>query len=857
MPGIHPESTRRARVMAVIVTTLLITSALSPALQAEGPSSDGTAFFETKIRPVLVKRCYTCHGGAAQGKGGLKLDNKARLLTGGSSGPPIDLENPEESLLLAAIRYEGPSMPPSGKLPDEIIADFAKWIKMGAPDPREDSTKNTTAAAQFDFAEERKAWAYTPPKAHAPPEIHDASWPRGVIDQFVMARQEAAGVRPGPDASPNVWLRRVTFDLIGLPPTPEQVESILRTDSPEVRAAVVDQLLASPAFGERWGRHWMDVARYAESSGSDKNYLYPQAWRYRDWVIDAFNADMPYDQFVRLQVAGDLEPAASKAEIDAQTIATGFLALVPKIVDERVRELYLLNVVDEQIDNIGRGVLGLTVSCARCHNHKFDPIPATDYYALAGILRSSDTRDGLINRQRSGGETNRLIALATDPKDRSEAIRLATREAVKAEKAWTERRKQLTSLQQRALEVKRLTKLVAAGSKETLPEALATDDQIKAMDQEVRTLATTQDEKKSALAALTAHTMIAGVIDRAKPVDAAVRHRGEVDLLGPNVPRGYLTLLSRPDDPRPDPKSSGRRELAAWLTRPENPLTARVIVNRLWSKLLGTGIVTTVDDFGAQGARPTHPELLDHLATRFVADGWSMKHMIRAIVLSRTYGIADWDDSSNASRDENNMLLWRRTRKRLDAEVLRDSMLNASGWLDRSRPLGSPAIALGVQELNRRTTDLKPVTDFTPLEIHSRVRSVYLPVVRNRLTEPMAAFDAADPNLIVGRRDATTSPSQGLYVLNSPFVIEQAEYFARALLTSPGMDDSVRIERVFLTMFARRPTVDELARVTTYLTLTDDDAGHDANASLEARRLSAWTSFAQAMMALPEFRFVF
>jgi hypothetical protein len=390
-----------------------------------------------------------------------------------------------------------------------------------------------------------------------------------------------------------------------------------------------------------------------------------------------------------------------------------------------------------------------------------------------------------------------------------------------------------------------------------LPQALATEDQIMAMDQEVRRLATIQDEKKSALARLTAYTMAAGVIDRAKPFDASVRYRGEIDLIGPSVPRGYLTLLARPDDPRPDPKASGRRELAAWLTRPDNPLTARVIVNRLWSKLFGAGIVATVDDFGSQGAIPTHPELLDHLATRFVADGWSMKRMIRAMVLSRTYGVAGWDDSSNQSRDENNALLWRWNRKRLDAEALRDAMLAASGKLERSRPLASPAIALGVQELNRRTMDQKPVTDFTPLEALSRARSVYLPVVRNKLTEPMEAFDVADPNLIVGRRDATTSPSQGLYVLNSRFVIEQAEHFARSLLAGPAVDDTVRVERAYLTMLARRPTPAELARVTSYLALTLKESGRDENTSIDADRLSAWTSLAHAMMALPEFRFVF
>jgi hypothetical protein len=834
-----------------VALTLLCVS-LPDAAGADGANTDGIAFFEAKIRPVLARRCYTCHGGVAEAKGGLKLDTKARLRTGGSSGPPIDLDEPESSLILAALRYEGPQMPPAGKLPDQVVNDFATWIKMGAPDPRDHTAKSAVPRSLIDFGAERKAWAYTSPRPHAPPSVRDRAWPRGSIDRFILARQEAAGVRPGPDAPAIVWLRRVSFDLAGLPPTVEQVEAIERDDSPNARAAIVDALLASPSFGERWARHWMDVARFAESTGSDKNFLFPQAWRYRDWVIDALNGDLPYDRFVRLQVAGDLEPAPNPAEGDAQTIATGFLALVPRVVDERVRELYLLNVVDEQIDNIGRGVLGLSVACARCHDHKYDPIPTTDYYALAGILRSSETRDGLINRARSGGETGRLIALATAPREQRDAIHRATAEAVAAEKAWSQKRGRFNSLRQQSMEAMRLASLPAGGSAERPAAAPASAEELMAMDQEVRDLATLQDEKKSALARLTAYTLAAGMGDRPKPEDASVRYRGEVDLVGPSIPRGFLTLLARDDDPCPAPNESGRRELAAWLTRPENPLTARVIVNRLWSKLFGIGIVATVDDFGSQGTAPSHPELLDDLASRFVADGWSIKRAIRAMVLSRAYGVADWDDPSNRSRDENNTLLWRWNRKRIDAEALRDAMLTVSGRLDRSRPLASPAILLGVQELNRRKADQTPVTNFTVLEAPSRNRSVYLPVVRNKLTEAMAAFDMADPSLIVGRRDATTSPAQGLFVLNSPFVIEQAEQLALDLLAGASNGDATRVERAYLTVLSRRPTAAELNRAVQFLAPSASQA-----IVVDDERIAAWTAFAQALIALPEFRFLF
>jgi hypothetical protein len=844
----------RAAAVGAVASALLTAAAVSRALGDDVASPEGLAFFEAKIRPVLAARCYSCHAGSAQGKGGLKLDNRVRLRNGGSSGSPIDLEDPDSSVLLAALRYEGPSMPPSGKLPDSVIADFERWVRMGAPDPRGDAGPKVSPASSFDFAAARTAWAYTTPRSVDQPAVRDTSWPRNAIDHFVLARQEAVGVCPVPDAAPEACLRRVTFDLTGLPPTPSEVEAFVRVDSPSAREAIVDRLLASQAFGERWGRHWMDVARFAESTGSDKNFLVPQAWRYRDWVIDAFSTDMPYDRFIRLQVAGDLMPAPTPAELDANRIATGFLALQPKAVDERVRELFYLIELDEQIEVVGQGVLGLTVSCARCHDHKFDPIPTTDYYALAGVFRSSETRDGLINRLRSGGETEHLIAMATNRGEKAEEIHRAAAEAQSATKAWSERRQELTRLQQQALAAKVVAKAAGTDPARRPPLDEPTEDQIKAMDEEVRALAARQDEKKSALARLTAYTMLAGMADRPTPVDIPVRYRGELDLVGPVVPRGFLTLLAGPDDPRPGPRGSGRLELAAWLTRPDNPLTARVLVNRLWSKLFGVGIVATVDDFGSQGSGPSHPELLDDLAAQFVAGGWSMKSLVRSMVLSRTYALASCDDPSDLAADPQNTLLWRWNRRRLDAEAIRDAVLAASGRLERKRPVGSPAVLLGVQELNRRTTDQKPVTDFTPIEILPNVRSVYLPVVRNRPTEPMAAFDAADPNLIVGRRDATTSPSQGLFVLNSPFILEQAEALARGLLDGIPQDDRARIDRAFLTTVGRRPTARERSHVGGYLAAAID-AGDRVSASPACeRRLAAWTGLAHSLMALPEFR---
>jgi hypothetical protein len=759
-------------------------------------------------------------------------------------------------------------MPPGGKLPDETIADFKKWIEMGAPDPRGPEVK-AARKKKIDFDAERQAWVYQAPKKPAVPEIKGDDWPWSPSDHFVRARQKAAGTSPVRDAEPVVWLRRVSFDLVGLPPSPEHIAALERDSSRKARERIVDELLASPQYGERWGRHWLDVARFAESTGKERNFVYPQAWRYRDWVIDAFNADKPYDRFVQEQVAGDLLPARGPAERDAQVIATGFLALGPKGINERNRASYLLDIVDEQIDNVGRAVMGLSVGCARCHDHKFDPIPMTDYYALAGIFRSSEARVGISNRQRNAGQPDLLYKLSAaggSTGDQPDAKLLA--DIKKLEREWRSQSDELRRVREGAT-AEVLAAVAAATpvdnpftsparrdsdpdkefppltSRSDPPPAPGSLEDIREKQQALFRTTRRLDVLKEKLGFQTAQATAIGVADLPSLRDINVRWRGEADNLGPVAPRGFLNVVAVAKPPAIPANESGRRELADWLTRPDHPLTSRVIVNRLWAKLFGAGIVPTVDDFGDQGQKPTNPELLDYLAVRFIEQGWSVKKALKELVLSRTYQLSSDDDANDLAKDEANVSLWRWNRKRLDAEALRDATLSASRELDLARPHASPVIELGLLELG-------PFADFAAVQRPSRHRSVYLPVLRNKLPEALAVFDLPDPSLVAGQRETTTSPAQALFLLNSPFVLEQSDHLARRLLAEKG-DDAGRVERAYLAVLSRRPSAAERDRALRFLAGSAGQGGDGA----EARRLAAWTRFAQALLALPEFRYLF
>ena len=835
-----------------------------PAAPADHPTAAGIEFFEKKIRPILVGKCYQCHAtSAASVKGGLLVDTREGLLKGGESGAAIVPGDSASSLLMEALRFEGLEMPPTGQLSEEQIADFAKWIDMGAPDPR---TKAAVARKGIDVAAARQFWAFQRPKKQAAPTVKDASWPATDIDRFVLAALEQHDLKPSADADKITWLRRVSFDLTGLPPSFDQVQAFVADNSPQAYEKVVDRLLASPQFGERWGRHWLDVARYGESTGKERNVPYLQAWRYRDWVIDSVNADKPFTDFITEQVAGDLMPAADNDDRNAKLIATGFLALGPKGLNDRNREQYLMDIADEQIDVVTRAFLATTVGCARCHDHKFDPIPTTDYYALAGIFRSTETLSGVKSRAEGANNdyTGTFMPLMDAPS--------ATAEAKPAEKPAAELKldpvaklskqdqAELKQLQERITDRREeLSKLVAqakAVKKDKKSQKKADDlkRQVKTLEQQIARLeAKVAELTGGAAGAGGANSNVAmGVRDSEKPADTQVRVRGEPEERGDVVPRGFLTVLKTPQTPAVNTGQSGRLELARWIAARENPLTARVAVNRIWYHLFGRGLVETIDNFGALGEEPSHPELLDYLAVRFMDNGWSTKQLIRDVVLSRAYRMSSDHDEAQYAKDPGNEYFWRMNRRRLDAESIRDALLAAAGVLDLKRPAGSPVAALGLVGEIRRNNSFDPnAAVMTP---H---RSVYLPLVRNGVPEALSVFDVADPSLVVGQRDVTTVATQALFLMNNPFVLEQARQTAEKLLVAAPSEPELRVEWAYRTILTRPATADERKRGARFVAEFEQASVGDEEIAATRREFRAWMALCQTLMASAEFRYLY
>ncbi|HEY6168731.1 MAG TPA: PSD1 and planctomycete cytochrome C domain-containing protein [Verrucomicrobiae bacterium] len=814
----------------------------------KAPTPDQLAFFEKKIRPMLVSKCYKCHSAESEKvKGGLLLDTREGIRQGGDTGHAVVPGSLSESLLISALRgvKKAELMPPKEKLTEDVIADFEKWVLMGAPDPRDGTGKSITK--KWDVESGKDFWAFQPVKPQAAPKVKDAKWPASDIDRFVLAKLEEKNLKPVADADPHALIRRVYFDLIGIPPTPEQVEAFVKDSARRTpRAAmekVVDELLASPQFGERWGRHWLDVARYAESTGKERNYLYPQAWRYRDYVIASLNADKPYDQFIREQIAGDLLPSKNVAQRNEQLIATGFLALGPKGLNERNREQFVADNVDEQIDATTRAVLAVTVSCARCHDHKFDPITMRDYYAVAGIFKSTEncygTGDGggaAKNRQ-----PGRLITLAKEPT--SDTAPKAPVVVVPAPSAPPAAKSSRFTPQQEAL----LARLAASNPSVAERFKKMTDDQKAAALERLQGSGKAKGKKTGkGYAQAPVEKDVDPTAERAMGVqegrvaDAPIYLRGEVNERGAIVPRGFVQVLA-PAAPAPKmpANQSGRLELAQWLTAPGNPLTARVMANRVWQYLLGEGIVATADNFGATGERPTHPELLDYLAGRLVANGWSVKKLIREVVLSRTYQLSSANDAKNYAADPDNNLLWHANQRRLDAESIRDAALAVGGQLDLVPPHGSPVTAIGDTDIGRSRGAV--------LKTDSNKRSVYLPIVRDMVPDVLDLFDFAEPSLVVANRDVTTVPSQALFMLNSPFIYDNSAQMAKRLLATGSMADHRRIITAYLTALSRTPTAAELSRAETYLQKHTTSGGS---------RDTAWATFCQALLASAEFRYI-
>ncbi len=778
-----------------------------------GPADPGIEFFEKRIRPALAGHCFRCHSEDARRegklKGGLLLDSRAGWTRGGQSGPPIVPGRPDESLLVAAIRHESLEMPPGRKLPDAVIADFVRWIEMGAPDPRDGDAARTGV----DSAGAPARWTFRPPRRSAPPAVHDAAWPKGDIDRFLLARLEEKGLRPAADAPPRALLRRLAFDLAGLPPGPEEGDRFADTwaaDPDRAAAGAVDRLLASPRFGERWGRHWLDVARYAESDGGEPNRVYREAWRYRDYVIDAFNRDKPYDRFLIEQLAGDLLDARTEAQFNELAVATGFLAVGQKNMMLEGEE-FRMDVVAEQIDVIGRGLMGLTLGCARCHDHKFDPVPMTDYYALAGILRSTRTCfDGGARDHETRFKT--LLPLGRDGDARVGALAPHALALDRLRNTVERHREELAALLK--------GRIVRPEERASLQSALArAEADLKALQAKLPAVP----------------DMVMGTRDEPRPADIQLCIRGEVSIRGARVARGFLRAVAIDPPAAIPPRQSGRLQLALWLTHRDHPLTARVMVNRVWLWLMGRGLTPDVDDLGAAGGPSSHPELLDHLAAEFAEDGWSVKRLIRRIVLSRAYRLSSAFDAESHRRDPGNVLRWRMDRRRLDAEAARDAVLAVSGRLDLSRPLhGSDATLTDRLALR------------VPLE--SQRRSVYLPILRGRLPDELALFDFPDPSHSAGRREVTTATPQALFLMNSPFMIEESRHAARRLLAENGMDDAARVRRAWRLILLREPDAAEAAGARAYL------EGELGEAPSEDVRVRAWGALCQALLAGGEFR---
>jgi len=883
---------------------------LTIGVASAAPTDGGIAFFETEIRPLLSEHCLDCHSTAKKTRGGLNLDSREGWAAGGDSGPAIVPGQPDASPLIRAVRYHDLTlqMPEEGKLPEPKIAALENWVRMGAPDPRTAVTAGKKQTG-LGLSEGRKFWSYAPIRPATPRAVQDPAWPRTDLDRLLLASAEKAGFRPARDAPPEILVRRLYLNLIGLPPSPAQIDRFVKASRLDPKAAVaslVDELLASRHFGEHWARLWLDMARFAESSGGGRTLLFKDAWRYRDYVIESVNNDVTWDQFIREQIAGDLLPAASPDEKRRHIVATAFLALGPTNYEEQDKQQLRFDVIDEQLETIGRALLGQTLGCARCHDHKFDPIPQRDYYALAGILASTRTLfnytdnvarwvdtplplDGPREAELKAHEAKvdelrkRLQKAKTDLAKFAQPVAAKDLPGIviddteaKAVGEWRrsnslpgfigggylhddnqgkgaktitftpvfpkmgryEVRLAYNHHPSRANRV-RVTILHADGEEtvfvdQTLvpavdgrfvslgtyrfekdgagfilvsnaeTEAIVTVDALQLLPEEsletplknndaamlVRRL---ESELKQLQSTGPVRQVAMSVLEAETPSETQIRIRGVEKNRGATVPRGFLQVASKAPV-QISPAESGRRELADWIVSPENPLTARVLVNRVWAWLFGSGIVRTVDNFGTTGEKPSDPELLDHLAVRFIEEGWSLKHFVRQIVLSRA-----WQTSAEGTAPAESFV--RAQRRRLDAEQLRDAMLLTGGRLELSY-LG-PNIKRA-DEIDANNTSAQNV-EYGYVYSDAR-RSVYTPAFRNNRLELFAVFDFADINASIGKRHASTVAPQALFLLNHPFVQDQAR---AATEISQDLPTSERLDSAFLRALGRTPSPKE------------------------------------------------
>jgi hypothetical protein len=802
-------------------------------MNVRADDAEGIEFFEKKIRPVLVERCYECHSTKAKKvEGSLLLDSRDSSRKGGDLGTAVVPGDPDKSLLIQAIRYsdENLQMPPKdkgGRLSAEVVADFEAWVKRGAPDPREGTAP---AAYTVDIEAAKQRWPYTLPKEPAIPAVKNAAWPRNPIDHFILAKLEEQGLAPAGDAEPRTLLRRVNYDLTGLPPSVEELDGFSAGKSDW--SATIERLLASPQYGERWGRHWLDVVRYADTAGDNSDYPIPQMYRYRNWVIDAVNADMPYDRFIREQLAGDLLPADSTDEKHRQIIATGYIANARRFgsrVDDYPQHL----TIEDTIDNLGRAFLGHTLNCARCHNHKFDPITTEDYYAIYGIFHStrypwpgielekrqrdfvplvSEEQVGAVASERKGKED----ALSAEVKN-IEALKQAAEDHLKANQ-------------------NRLEKLKKGGE----PQAEQVQEAERNLEEEKKKVKSLDEQLKAAKkkrddfrAEPLPYELAYAVAEGKKIENCKVQLKGDPQRLGTEVVRRFPQVLGGQSVP-PEEKGSGRLELAEWIASPDNSLTARVMVNRIWQHHFGRGLVATPNDFGKQGQAASHPELLDWLALRFIESGWSVKAMHRLILSSRTYQIASagaemTNDQGPMTKDPSNTLLSHYPRLRLDAESIRDTLLVLGGNLDRTSGEAHPFPP-------QKDWDFTQHKPFKAVFDTNR-RSVYLMTQRIQRHPFLAIFDGPDTGASTASRATSTTTLQALYFLNEEFVHQQAGKLASRIRESAA-SDAERIDRAYKLLFARPATDEEKSLGLDYLQKPGD---------------AGWESYLRALLRTNEF----
>ncbi len=821
-----------------------VVSASSPAASvAAAPEVPLTpVFFTERVRPLLETHCVACHGEDVA-EGGLRLDSLAGLAKGGRSGPAIRPGAADESLMLQAVRRldESLAMPPDARLDAAAIAILTEWIAGGAPHP--DGAIPAAASSVVTAGRGSDFWSLRAPAQPDVPRVEAGQGGSNIhpIDAFILADLESRGLEPTAIADRPTLIRRATFTLTGLPPTPDEIDAFVADPSPDAFARVVDRLLASPHYGEHWARHWLDVVRYADSNGLDENVAHGNAWRYRDWCIGSFNADVPFDRFLREQIAGDLLAADQTDESRRADllVATGFLSIGPKALAERDRDKLVMDIIDEQIDTTGRAFLGLSLGCARCHDHKFDPISQVDYYALAGIFKSTKTMQSLTSPVT--WHENVIATAAEQERFRDHESRIAVgKKAIETFLSDTRRHLAATAVAGRSLGDGTIA--AAASSKPSdLPEE-------QFPEEKKSKLAELRAAQKKLEADLPVLSSAMGVTEAA-PEETRIHVRGSHLMLGRAVPRGVPESLQLGGPLAVPATASGRHELADWLVDPRHPLTARVLANRLWRWHFGRGIVRSTDNFGRTGDRPTNQPLLDWLAFRIVESGWSLKAMHRLILLSEAWQRSSDDASSPTAAacrqaDPDNMLWWRTDVRRLEAESIRDAMLAVSGRLDRT--MGGSLLHVA----NRAYLFDHTSKDETRYDTCRR--SVYLPVIRNHISDSLWLFDCTDGAVGSGDRATSTVASQALYLLNGDFVLEAAETVAASLVNAAPHDAEARTLLLFRRLLGRRPTDAEAKVVRRSIEKLTAELSTESTAPAD-RETAAWTAVCQTLLMGNEF----